>query len=74
MAIDLAKYNIRVNSVCPNIVLTPRTKKYFADKKYNKYIKENTPINKVVTVSDVATSVVSGVRCFGSGDRNIPFD
>ena len=27
MALDLAKYNIRVNSVCPNIVLTPRTKK-----------------------------------------------
>ncbi len=58
MALDLAKYNIRVNSVCPNIVLTPRTKKYFADKNYNKYVKENTPINKVVTVSDVATSVV----------------
>ena len=57
MALDLAKYNIRVNSVCPNIVLTPRTKKYFADKKYNKYVKKNTPINKVVTVSDVATSV-----------------
>ncbi len=57
MAIDLAKYNIRVNSVCPNIVLTPRTKKYFADKKYNRYVRENTPINKVVTVSDVATAV-----------------
>ena len=57
MSLDLAKYNIRVNSVCPNIVLTPRTKKYFADKKYNKYIKENTPIKKVVTVSDVATAV-----------------
>ena len=57
MALDLAKYNIRVNSVCPNIVLTPRTKKYFADKKYNKYIRENTPINKVVSVSDVATSI-----------------
>ena len=57
MALDLAKYNIRVNSVCPNIVLTPRTKKYFADKKYNTYIKENTPINKVVTISDVATSI-----------------
>ena len=57
MALDLAKYNIRVNSVCPNIVLTPRTKKYFADKNYNKYIKENTPIKKVVSVSDVATSI-----------------
>ena len=57
MALDLAKYNIRVNSVCPNLVMTPRTKKYFADKKYNKYVKESTPINKVVTVSDVATAV-----------------
>ena len=57
MALDLAKYNIRVNSVCPNLVMTPRTKKYFADKKYNKYVKENTPIKKVVTVSDVATAV-----------------
>ncbi len=57
MALDLAKYNIRVNSVCPNIVLTPRTKKYFGDKKYNKYVRESTPINKVVTVSDVASAV-----------------
>ena len=56
MALDLAKYNIRVNSVCPNIVLA-RTKKYFADKKYNKYVKNSTPMGKVVTVSDVATSV-----------------
>ena len=58
MALDLAKYNIRVNSVCPNIVLTPRTKKYFANKKYNKYVKESTPLDKVATVSDVATSIV----------------
>ena len=57
MALDLAKYNIRVNSVCPNIVMTPRTKKYFADKKYSKYVKENTPIKKIVTVSDVASSI-----------------
>ena len=55
--LDLAKHNIRVNSVCPNIVLTPRTKKYFANKKYNKYVKDSTPLNKVVTISDVATTV-----------------
>ena len=42
---------------CRETPVTPRTKKYFADKKYNKYVKENTPINKVVTVSDVATSI-----------------
>ena len=50
MALDLAKHNIRVNSVCPNIVLTPRTKKYFANKKYNKCVKDSTPLNKVVTI------------------------
>jgi NAD(P)-dependent dehydrogenase (short-subunit alcohol dehydrogenase family) len=57
MALDLAKFNIRVNSVCPNIVLTPRTQKYFNDKKYNKYVKDSTPIKKIVTISDVATSI-----------------
>ena len=74
MALDLAKYNIRVNSVCPNIVLTPRTKKYFADRKYNKYIKESTPINKVVTVSDVATAVTflaSEASCMITGSSVI---
>ena len=29
MAVDLAKYNIRVNSVAPTFVVTPMTKKFF---------------------------------------------
>ena len=57
MALDLAKYNIRINSVCPNIVMTPRTKKYLKNKNYLQYVKDSTPINKIVTVSDVATSI-----------------
>ena len=32
MAVDLAKYNIRVNSVCPTFVETPRAKKYLSNK------------------------------------------
>ncbi len=28
MAIDLAKYNIRVNTVCPTFVVTPMTKNF----------------------------------------------
>ncbi len=33
MAIDLAKNNIRVNSVCPTYVETPMVKRFFKDKK-----------------------------------------
>ena len=36
MSIDLAKFNIRVNSVCPTFVATPRAKKYLANKKFNR--------------------------------------
>ena len=28
MAIDLAKYNIRVNTICPTFVVTPMTSKF----------------------------------------------
>ena len=57
MAIDLAKFNIRVNSVCPNIVLTPRTKKYLNNKEYRKYVEASTPLNKIATGTDIATAI-----------------
>jgi len=57
MAIDLAKFNIRVNSVCPNIVLTPRTKKYLDNKEYQKYVKASTPLDRIATGTDIATAI-----------------
>ena len=33
------------------------TKKYLKNKNYLQYVKDSTPINKIVTVSDVATSI-----------------
>jgi len=33
MSLDLAKYNIRVNTVCPTFVVTPMTKKFLENKK-----------------------------------------
>ena len=36
MAIDLAKNNIRVNTVCPTFVETPMIKRFFKNKKYYK--------------------------------------
>ena len=34
MALDLAKYNIRVNTICPTFVVTPMTKKFLKDRKF----------------------------------------
>ena len=57
MAVDLAKYNIRVNSVCPTFVATPRAKKYLANKKFNRYVLNNIPLGRIATESDVATAI-----------------
>ena len=57
MAVDLAKFNIRVNSVCPTFVATPRAKKYLNNKKFNKYALSNIPLGRIATESDVATAI-----------------
>jgi NAD(P)-dependent dehydrogenase (short-subunit alcohol dehydrogenase family) len=57
MAVDLAKYNIRTNSVCPTFVSTPRAKKYLANKAFNKYALSNIPLGRIATESDVATAI-----------------
>ena len=57
MAVDLAKYNIRVNSVCPTFVETPRAKKYLSNKAFKKYALANIPLGRFATESDVATAI-----------------
>ena len=58
MSLDLAKYNIRVNTVCPTFVVTPMTKKFFKDKKFIKEVLGNIPLGRFAELSDVATAVV----------------
>tara|TARA_B100001057_G_scaffold128465_1_gene127565 strand:+ start:3982 stop:4749 length:768 start_codon:yes stop_codon:yes gene_type:complete len=58
MAVDLARYNIRVNTVCPTFVETPMVKKFFKDKNFKKSVIQNIPLGKVATESDIATAVV----------------
>ena len=58
MALDLAKYNIRVNSVCPTFVETPMIKNFFKDKKFKKAMIDNIPLGRLATDSDIATAVV----------------
>ena len=57
MAIDLAKNNIRVNTVCPTFVVTPMTKKFLKNKKFKREILNKIPLGRFADVSDVATAV-----------------
>ncbi len=58
MAVDLADYNIRVNTVCPTFVETPMVKKFFKDKQFKQSVLNNIPLKRFATESDVATAVV----------------
>jgi len=57
MALELAKYNIRVNSICPTFVETPMVKKFFKDKEFKKRTVANILLKKAAKESDVATAV-----------------
>ncbi len=58
MAIDLAKYNIRVNTVCPTFVVTPMTSKFLKNKKFKKDMLDNIPLGRFAEMSEIASSVV----------------
>ena len=57
MAFELAKYNIRVNTVCPTFVETPMVKHFFKNKKFKKLMIKNIPLGRVAKESDVSTAV-----------------
>ena len=58
MSIDLAKYNIRVNTVCPTFVVTPMTSQFLKSKKFKKEVLSNIPLGRFAELSDVATAAV----------------
>ena len=57
MAVELAPYNIRVNTVCPTFVETPMVKEFFKNKKFKSQMLKNIPLGRVAKESDVATAV-----------------
>jgi len=57
MAIDLAKDNIRVNTVCPTFVETPMIKRFFKDREFKRNVIKTIPLGRIADASDVATAV-----------------
>ena len=58
MSLDLAKYNIRVNTVCPTFVVTPMTKKFFKNKKFKRETLNNIPLGRFAELSEISSAVV----------------
>ena len=58
MAVDLAKYNVRVNTVAPTFVVTPMTKKFLKNKKFRKETLNNIPLGRFAEMSEIASTVV----------------
>ena len=58
MAIDLAKYNIRVNTVCPTFAVTPMTKKFLKSKKFKRETLNNIPLGRFAEMPEIASAAV----------------
>jgi len=58
MSLDLAKYNIRVNTICPTFVVTPMTKKFLKNKKFKKETLNNIPLGRFAELSEVSSAAV----------------
>ena len=58
MALDLAKYNIRVNTVCPTFVVTSMTKKFLKDKKFKKDMLSSIPLGRFAELPEISSAVI----------------
>ena len=58
MAIDLAKYNIRVNTVCPTFAVTPMTKKFLKSRKFKREMLNNIPLGRFAEMPEIASAAV----------------
>ena len=54
LAVELAPYNITVNSVAPGWVDTEMNDEVFADKDYQESIRKSIPVGRIATAEDIA--------------------
>jgi NAD(P)-dependent dehydrogenase (short-subunit alcohol dehydrogenase family) len=57
LALEAAKFGIRVNSVAPTFVRTPMTEGYFADADFAEFVHSHIPLGHCATPEDVADAV-----------------
>ena len=58
MALELAKFNIRVNAIAPTFVVTPMTKKFLKDKKFKRDMLNSIPLGRFAQMSEISSAVV----------------
>ncbi|MDY6822051.1 MAG: SDR family oxidoreductase [Deferribacterota bacterium] len=63
MALELMKYNIQVNAVCPGYFLTDLNKDFLSSEKGRKLIKKTIPINRVGNLDELKTTALYLATC-----------
>jgi len=58
MAVELAPFGIRVNTVAPTFIETPMTKLFLADADFADYVRANIPLGHFGTVEDIEGAVL----------------
>jgi len=58
MAVELAEFGIRVNSVAPTFIETPMTRPMLADPAFQEFVDQRIPLGRVGHVDDVALAVL----------------
>ena len=58
MALELAKFNIRVNAISPTFVVTPMTKKFLKDKKFKRDVLNSIPLGRFAELPEISSAAV----------------
>ncbi len=58
MALELARYNIQVNALCPGYFLTDMNRDFFESERGKRYIKERIPLRRVGKLEELETTVL----------------
>ena len=53
LSLELAKYGIRVNSICPTFIKTPMTKVFFKNKNFEKEVISKIPLKRLGEIRDL---------------------